>query len=182
MARFVCDRCKTTWDEGEARCPRCLRKTSVRTLDRESSSEAARLASGDQSQTEGARRATALLVAIAANVASGIAVSLAWPTLTSLALVGPAAFAWAVAGASWIGAAVVGVPSWAVFGRRCAIAAALGAWAFVSTTLALVSSSDLSAPFTVGLAAISFGAGVVGCLWWMRSRDEPDEPPSGKWR
>ena len=182
MARFVCDRCKTTWDEGEARCPQCLRKTSVRTLDRESSSEAMRLASGDQSQTEGARRATALLIAVAASVVTGIAVSLAWPTLTSLSLRGPAAFAWVVAGASWIGAALVGVPSWRVFWRRCGVAAALGTWAFVSATLAVASASDLSGPFTVGLVAVSFAAGVIGCLWWMRSREEPEKTSSGKWR
>ncbi len=181
MGRFVCDRCKTTWEGSEARCPNCLRKSSVRTLDRESS-ETARLASGDQSQTEGARRGTALLIAVALNLASGIAMSLVWARITVLPLRGPTVFACIVAGASWIGAALVGVPSWSVFLRRCALAIALGVWAFVSTTLAVASASDLSVPFTVGLAGVAFGAGVIGWLWWKRGPEEPEKPSSGKWR
>jgi uncharacterized membrane protein len=179
--RFVCDRCETTFDDASGRCPTCLRKSSVREA-RLSASEAARLAAGDHSQTSAARRATALWVAIALTAALAVVLSLAWAWLSATHLSAPALVAAAVAAAAFVASAVREHAGWADFARRCGIGAAVAAWAFVSGTIALVTTAGLSVAFTLTIAVVTFVGGLVPVLQWLRARDEDPARPSGKWR
>ncbi len=179
-ARYVCDRCGHAFESGDARCPRCLRKSSVRAEgERASSSEAARLAAGDHSQSDTARRGTALVVAIGLCALVLALGALAWPTLAQAGLRIPTLAAAAVAVPLWIHAALT-TKTWRAFAVRAALGAGLSAWAAACALLAIVSGAP-SAVFTGAVGVCLFAGGIVMVLMWLRRGEEPT-PQAGKRR
>lgn len=184
--RFFCERCGQDFESVEARCPKCLRKSSVRSKSAPASlSEAARLATGDHAPTSTGRRAAAFVVAIAMSAVLAALVMLAWNAFVRSGTVIPTIVAALVASAVWIRAALVDLEQearpWLAFAKRCAIGLGLGVWAFVCGILALLAGSDLSVPFALAIGVVLFLGGVVPVLRWMQQAEEP-KPPSGKWR
>jgi hypothetical protein len=164
--RFFCERCAQDFESVEARCPKCLRKSSVQAKGaRTSTSEAARLAAGDHTLTSSGRRAAALVTAIALSAALGAMVLLVWSPLTRSGTAVPAIVAALVASGLWIRAALLDLETdarpWVAFAKRCATGAGLGVWAFVCGILALLAGSDLSVPFAVAIGVLLFFGGVV---------------------
>ena len=180
--RFVCERCGTSFDGDDARCPKCLRKSSVRdTQARGAPSEAMRLASGDLSQTSTARRGSALMLAVGFSTAIAIAISLAWPGLVGYGIGLPSSIGASVSAGTFLYAALrddTDAP-WRAFARRCGLGLGLGLWAFVSGTFALVSTGGLSAGLSLLIGAVVFASGIIVVLRWTQPKEEA---PSGKWR
>ncbi len=182
MAAYVCARCTRGFESTSEvpRCPTCLRKSSVRAAD---DSEIARLARGESTGTAGAR--AGLLLTTLALAAPGLAgISLFWRPLLERGLALPAVAGELVAVSVWSRAALAPADParpLAAYVPRAAIGAALGAWAFVAGAIGAQAGSD--APlFTVGIAVVLFGGGVVAALQWLRDRESPVERTSGKWR
>lgn len=185
--RFVCARCGQEFESAEARCPKCLRKSTVQAKSgRGSASEIALLAQGDHSQSSAGRRAIALVAALTLSAGLGALVLLAWSRLVAAGIVVPTLAACAVSCALWIRAALIDgesdVRRWAAFGRRCALGAGLGVWALVAFVTALLATRGLSAFFAIGLGVVLFFGGVLPVLRWMQQKEEPAKPQSGKWR
>jgi hypothetical protein len=185
--RFVCERCGQAFESSEARCPKCLRKSSVRgAAERGGSSEALQLAAGDHRPTSEARRATALVSSIVGCAALCAPLMLAWTPLVALRIVVPAIVGAVVAGLAWIRGALVTGPderSWAPFASRAGVGLALGMWAFGSGVIAVGTTSDLSVVFTLAIGVLVFFGGVIPVLGWLRQREDDAPPPTpGKWR
>ncbi len=185
--RFVCERCGQAFESAEARCPKCLRKSSVREAsERASSPEALRLASGDRTQTSEGRRASALIVAIAGSAALAALLMLAWVQLERLSVLVPALIACTIAALAWIRAALTegneAARPWAAFALRCAVGLGLGAWAFVAGVIAIATTAGLSNAFTAAIGGLLFVGGVIPVLRWMKRAEEAPTRPPGKWR
>lgn len=185
--RYVCERCGP-FESDDARCPKCLRKSSVREAGERTSAsdDAARLARGESATSPAGRRATALVIAVALSALLASGVSLAWGGLGEARV--PAVVATVLGAIVWLRAALRDAPGearpWAAFARHCAVGLGLALWAFVSGVLALATTADYSAPFTAAMGVVVFLGGVVPVLRWMQAREARDEAPapSGKWR
>jgi hypothetical protein len=184
LARYVCDRCGTTFDAPAARCPKCLRKSTVRETSERSSTDAVRLAAGDQSQSPAARRATALFAAVVLSALPAFAIAQSWRTLVAFELTWPAIAAACIAAGAfvWTALGLTVSDRWASFASRCAVGAAIAVWAFFSGALALSMTDGISVGITLIAAVVLFGGGVVGVLRWLEARDKTPAPPTGKWR
>lgn len=179
MARYACERCGAAFESDDARCPTCLRKSSVRAVLDSDDAEAMQLARGEQTPKLRAR-------ALAIGAALVIATLLTELAMRALEVFSPSSVgaAWSVATCALFWAALTTEPTrpWTSFARGTAIALLLGAWAFVSTALARAMGGGLSLLFTLVLAVCVFSGAVVPWLLWARRREPETKPSPGKWR
>lgn len=190
MAAFVCDRCALSFDAAEPRCPKCLRKSTVRP------EGAAPLAAEAPPPEEAAGvplglRLTFLLAACAEWVAVAGVLVWAWDGLERVHLDVPAALSLLFGAATSIRLAARmeadAERPWVSFAKWTGGATLAAIWLFVSSTLALAMTRELSWMLSVIVALGIFFAGAVPAFTWAVRREMEAEraaapPATGKWR
>jgi hypothetical protein len=181
MPAFVCDRCALTFDAAEPRCPKCLRKSTVRAEGAPRPST--ELAADEATGVPLGLRITFLLAACAQWVAIAGVLVWAWEGLARVHLDVPAALSFLFGAGTSIRLAgrmeADAARPWRSFAKWTGGATLAALWLFVSSVLALAMTRELSWVVAVIVALGIFFAGAVPAFTWALRREVEAERAAG---